>query len=84
MNLEELREAFNNPQSTVLEKTIASAIKKSIEKGDLYSLETLMNRVYGKPKEPVDITTDGESIRTIQIIPASLKRKNVNKGNNNK
>ena len=33
-----------------LEKTIAAAMLKILEKGSLYSLETLLTRVYGKPK----------------------------------
>ena len=49
-----LDEIRMNPQSTVLEITIASAILRSIEKGDLDSIETLITRVYGKPKEKVE------------------------------
>lgn len=51
MDLEELKGVAQNPKATVLEVTIAMAIKKSIEKGSLYSIETLLTRVYGKPKE---------------------------------
>jgi hypothetical protein len=39
-----------------LEKTIANAMRKSLEKGSLYSIETLLSRVYGKPKETADVT----------------------------
>jgi hypothetical protein len=51
IKLEEIR---NNPQSTVLEITIASAVLRSIERGELDSIETLITRVYGKPKQEVD------------------------------
>jgi len=51
MTVEELKEVWDNPKATVLEKTIAAAIKKSIEKGSLHSIETLLTRVYGKPME---------------------------------
>ena len=51
MTVDELKEVWDNPKATVLEKTIAAAIKKSIEKGSLYSIETLLTRVYGKPME---------------------------------
>ena len=47
MDMEELKSVWDNPKATVLEKTIAAAIRKSIEKGSLYSLETLLTRVYG-------------------------------------
>lgn len=63
MNLDELQEIWNNPDATLLERTIASAIRKSIEKGNLDSIETLLNRVYGKPKEALDVTTQGGSIK---------------------
>lgn len=59
MTLEELKDVYNNPEATVLEKTVASAIRKSIEKGSLYSIETLLTRVYGKPKEQVDVNASG-------------------------
>lgn len=60
MDLEELKAVWDNPKATVLEKTIANAMKKSLEKGSLYSLETLLTRVYGKPKEQMDINTDNK------------------------
>jgi hypothetical protein len=58
MDLEELKAVWDNPKATVLEKTIANALKKSLEKGSLYSIDTLLNRVYGKPKETSQGTTD--------------------------
>jgi hypothetical protein len=59
MTIDELKEVYSNPKATVLEKTIASAIRKSIEKGSLYSIETLLTRVYGKPKEQMDLNASG-------------------------
>lgn len=55
MTSAELKEVFEDPTSTILERTIAGAMRKSIEKGTLYSLETLLSRVYGLPKQ--DVTT---------------------------
>jgi hypothetical protein len=60
MDLQELKGVYENPQATILEKTIASAMRKSLEKGSLYSLETLLTRVYGKPKETAEVTNDGK------------------------
>jgi hypothetical protein len=60
MTIEELKAVWDNPQATVLEKTVAHAMRKSLEKGSLYSLETLLTRVYGKPKEQMDINTDNK------------------------
>lgn len=58
MTIDELADVYKNPQATILEKTIANAMKKSLEKGSLYSIDTLLTRVYGKPKETAQITTD--------------------------
>lgn len=60
MDLDELAQVFKNPKATILEKTIANAMRKSLEKGSLYSLETLLTRVYGKPKESAHVTTDNK------------------------
>ena len=60
MDMEELKQVWDNPKATVLEKTIANALRKSLEKGSLYSIDTLLNRVYGKPKETSQVTTDGK------------------------
>ena len=53
MTYKELEAAYENQSATVLEKTVANAIRTSIKKGSLYSLETLLTRVYGQPKQEV-------------------------------
>jgi hypothetical protein len=62
MTVDELKMVWDNPKSTILEKTVAGALRKSLEKGNLESVETLINRVYGKPKEKLDVTSDGKPI----------------------
>lgn len=52
--MDELKEVYENPNSTILEKTVAAALRKGLEKGSLYSLETLITRVWGLPKETVE------------------------------
>jgi hypothetical protein len=56
MNMEELKEVWENKNATILEKTVANAMRKSMEKGTLYSLETLLSRVFGQPKQEIDTT----------------------------
>lgn len=58
MDIEELNAVYVNPKATIMEKTIANAMNKSLQKGSLYSLDTLLTRVYGKPKEQYDIQQD--------------------------
>ena len=60
MNMQEVQSVFDDPNSTILEKTIANAMIKSMKKGSLYSIDTLLTRVYGKPKEQMDIKTDNK------------------------
>ena len=69
MDLDELKDVWQNPKATILEKTIANAMRKSLEKGSLYSIETLLSRVYGKPKETADVnqTVSGEIKITLDL-----------------
>jgi hypothetical protein len=60
MDVKELKEVYDNPKGTILEKTIANAMVKSLQKGSLYSLETLLTRVYGKPKETSSVENTGK------------------------
>lgn len=60
MDLDELKKVWENPKATILEKTIANAMRKSLEKGSLYSMETLLTRVYGKPKETSEVSQDSK------------------------
>lgn len=65
MQPDELQAVRDNPKATVLEITIASAILKSIKDGNLDSLETLLTRIYGKPKQEVqaDVNITNHIIR---------------------
>jgi hypothetical protein len=65
MTMDELKQIFENQNSSILEKTIANALKKSLEKGSLYSLDTLLNRTHGKPTEMIDV--QGEITKKIIV-----------------
>jgi Family of unknown function (DUF5681) len=54
MDMDELQNVFFNPKSTVLEKAVANAIRKSIEKGSLFNIEMIITRAMGKPKERIE------------------------------
>jgi hypothetical protein len=58
MDAEELKSVLDNPKATILELTIAAAMIKSLKNGSLYSVETLLTRVYGRPKETQQVSTD--------------------------
>jgi len=60
MDIEELTKVLENPKATILELTIAKAMIQSLKKGSLYSMETLLTRVYGKPKETQQVQSDSK------------------------
>lgn len=68
MNQEQLKSVMDNPKATILERSVANALMMSFKKGTLENIETLLNRVYGKPKEKVEMETKGETNIKIQII----------------
>jgi phage-related protein len=70
MTLNELADIFKDDNCTILERTVANAMRKSLERGELYSIETLIGRLYGNK---TDITTNGDKIEApiIQILPPS-------------
>lgn len=73
LNMDELREVHEDENATILEKTIANALFKSWKKGSLYSIETLLSRTFGKPREQV--TLDGTM--NIKNIEVEIVRNNI-------
>lgn len=62
MDEKQIKAVLKNEEATMLEKTVAKAIIKSYEKGSLYSMDTLLSRVFGKPKETVDATVEAKVV----------------------
>lgn len=60
MTPQDLKGVWDNPVATILEKTIANALIKSLGKGSLYSIETLLSRSFGKPRETTDVQIDNK------------------------
>lgn len=48
-------------------KVILMALRAKAAKGDVRAAEVLLDRAYGKAKQPTDITTNGESLNKIQV-----------------
>jgi hypothetical protein len=44
-------------------------MRKSIKNGSLYSLDTLLTRVYGKPKEQANIDITSDNTITVKFMP---------------
>ena len=60
MTNEELKDIQEDEGNTALERTVAKAIIKGLEKGSLYNLEQLITRAIGKPREIQQVTTDSK------------------------
>jgi hypothetical protein len=76
LTLDELKSVHEDKGATILEKTIANALFKSWRKGSLYSIETLLSRTFGKPKE--QMTLDGGLNITgieVEIITSETENK---------
>ncbi len=67
MTIDELKLVHDSDDATILEKTIANALYRSFKKGSLYSIETLLTRTFGKPKEQIDVDAN-VSISGVEII----------------
>jgi len=67
MTADELVKVNTDKNATILEKTVAAAMVKSMKNGSLYSLDTLLTRVYGKPKETVDANISNEYKITLNL-----------------
>lgn len=53
MSLSELGVVVKDEGATILERTIANAMIRSLKKGSLYSMETLLSRAFGQPRQEV-------------------------------
>lgn len=67
MTLDELKAFYEADDSTALEKAVASAIRKSITSGRIDSLEPILSRVYGSPKQTVENQHTGKDGKPIEI-----------------
>lgn len=73
LNMDELREVHEDVNATILEKTIANALFKSWKKGSLFSIETLLSRTFGRPKEQVSL----DGTMNIKNIEVEIVRSNI-------
>jgi len=60
LNLDELEEVIQAKDATVLELTIANALKKGVKNGSIFTAEMLISRVFGQPKQEVETTIIAE------------------------
>jgi hypothetical protein len=71
LTIDELKEIYDNPNATILEKIIASGLRQDLKSGKVDVVETIINRTFGKPKENIEsnvnhtinVVTKDESIK---------------------
>lgn len=71
MSDEEIQALIDEPTTPRFDKNMAEAVQK----GQWKELEGMINQVYGKPKESVDVTTQGESINPYAALTTEELRK---------
>lgn len=71
MSESEVQELIDDPTTPVFDKRMAEAVQK----GQWKEIEGMINQVYGKPKESVDVTTQGESINPYAGLTTDELRK---------
>ncbi len=62
-----LIEVSVDEHSTVLEKIISLALLESIRRKTLWNIETLLNRVYGQPKQEIEQEIKGDIKITFKL-----------------
>jgi hypothetical protein len=60
MTAEEIKQVGENEECTVLERTVAKALLKGMEKGSLFNIETTISRAMGTPNQSTDVQIDNK------------------------
>ncbi len=80
LNEDECHEILNRPVASMLEKTLAQSVINSKKKGELRSVETILDRGFGKVKEQIEVTQTGLStedfiaMRKVTNDPVEISR----------
>jgi hypothetical protein len=72
LTIDELKEIYDNPQATILEKIIASGLRQDLKTGKVDVVETIINRTFGKPKENIESNVN----HTINVVTKDESIKN--------
>jgi hypothetical protein len=72
LTIDELKEIYDHPNATILEKIIASGLRQDLKTGKVDVVETIINRTYGKPKENIESNVN----HTINVVTKDASIKN--------
>lgn len=62
-NVDALRKVVKNPTSTPLQVWFATSVLKGIAKGDVFALDKFLERVVGKVKDKIDLSSSDGSMK---------------------
>lgn len=83
MTVAELKQAHDSPEATVLEKTLIKAMFSDIAKGRTWTVDSILDRAFGKATQKTDLTTGGEKIN-VPIIEWVKDQNQPNQTNHEK
>lgn len=67
----EIQELIDDPTTPRFDKNMAVAVQE----GQWREIDSMINQVYGKPKEMVDVTSNGETIgKSVEVVWATKKK----------
>lgn len=75
-NLEKVKQVVADPNSTPMQVWFCTCILKGIAKGDAFAMDKLLERVIGKVKEKIDLSSSDGSMApkiTIKVIGGTPK-----------
>lgn len=70
-DVDALKVIAKDPKTIVLKAMIASVAIKIIQKGDMYSLDVLLNRLIGKVKDEIDHSILGGNTQIVVTLPSN-------------
>ncbi len=73
-NMDNLKLVRDDPTASALAATIASVVVKIFERGDVHSLDVLLNRMIGKVKETIELAPNADSSPIVHIVLPSNGR----------
>lgn len=86
LTFDQLKRVFSDSRATMLEKIVAASLTKSVTRGAIDVVETMLSRVHGKPVTQI-AGKDGESlniapiINVVDIATADALKRIANKNN---
>ena len=70
LNAEELQGVAQDKSTPIAVIMIANAISGDLNNQRIDNLEKLLDRVFGKSSNPIDVTTNGQSIGSLSMVEA--------------